>query len=203
MGRDGRAFADRETGRALTATAAGRYRRAVAGGAVVRWRSADTESPLGGGAQRHRHQVCSARPHANRCRSGDPRTPEELYSESYTIQARFRARSCAPKPPTRQAVSGAYQAADGQPTPVMALAVAGMNDVFNSQGFTLAAWRNRLSGPGLGNSCSLLRSAPTSWSDSAPTAVLGLRCGSFLSLRRIAFLLIAEIDSPRSGLIRM
>src|SRR5208282_1550212 len=31
-----------------------------------------------------------------------------------------------------------------QPTPVMALAVAGMNDVLNSQGYTQAAWWNRI-----------------------------------------------------------
>src|SRR5271166_459014 len=31
-----------------------------------------------------------------------------------------------------------------QPTPVMALAVSGMNDVLNSQGYTQAAWWNRI-----------------------------------------------------------
>src|SRR5664280_1375664 len=31
-----------------------------------------------------------------------------------------------------------------QPTPVIALAVAGMNDVLNSQGYTQAAWWNRI-----------------------------------------------------------
>ena len=30
------------------------------------------------------------------------------------------------------------------PTPVIALAVSGMNDVLNSQGYTQAAWRNRI-----------------------------------------------------------
>ena len=33
-----------------------------------------------------------------------------------------------------------------QPTPVIALAVAGMNDVLNSQGYTQAAWWNRIPG---------------------------------------------------------
>ena len=31
-----------------------------------------------------------------------------------------------------------------QPTPVIALAVSGMNDVLNSQGYTQAAWWNRI-----------------------------------------------------------
>ena len=31
-----------------------------------------------------------------------------------------------------------------QPTPVVALALAGMNDVLNSQGYTQAAWWNRI-----------------------------------------------------------
>src|SRR6516165_469592 len=31
-----------------------------------------------------------------------------------------------------------------QPTPVVALAISGMNDVLNSQGYTQAAWWNRI-----------------------------------------------------------
>src|SRR5271155_726479 len=38
----------------------------------------------------------------------------------------------------------ASQSAMAQPTPVRALAVAGMNDVLNSQGYTQAAWWNRI-----------------------------------------------------------
>ena len=34
--------------------------------------------------------------------------------------------------------------AGAQPTPVVALAVSGMNDVLNSQGYTQAAWWNRI-----------------------------------------------------------
>ena len=30
------------------------------------------------------------------------------------------------------------------PTPTVALAITGMNDVLNSQGYTQAAWRNRI-----------------------------------------------------------
>lgn len=35
-------------------------------------------------------------------------------------------------------------AASERPTPLMAITVMGMNDVLNSQGYTLAAWRNRI-----------------------------------------------------------
>ncbi len=35
-------------------------------------------------------------------------------------------------------------AAKSQPTPITALAVAGMNDVLNRQGYTQAAWWNRI-----------------------------------------------------------
>jgi hypothetical protein len=89
-----------------------------------------------------------------------------------------------------------------QPTPVVALVVAGMNDVLNTQGYTQAAWWNRI-----------------------PAAAWGLMfaiavCGNFLignGARRkegalllvfplvvaISFFLIADIDSPRGGVIRV
>ena len=93
-------------------------------------------------------------------------------------------------------------AASKQPNPVTALAVAGMNDVLNSQGYTLASWRNRLPVQvwglllfiaiganflvGFG---SYSRSVWDLWLLALSTA--------------IAFLLIAEIDSPRSGVVRV
>ena len=91
-----------------------------------------------------------------------------------------------------------------QPEPVVALAVAGMNDVLNSQGYTQAAWWNRI---------------PTAaWSLMAAIAVcsnvlvgFGARNDRGRSLLllvlplvvSIAFLLIADIDSPTKGLIRV
>ena len=49
---------------------------------------------------------------------------------------------------TAQLQTGMWSAvqapAVAQPTPVIALAVAGMNDVLNSQGYTQAAWWNRI-----------------------------------------------------------
>jgi len=91
-----------------------------------------------------------------------------------------------------------------QPTAITALAVSGMNDVLNSQGYTQAAWWNRI---------------PTSaWGLLFVTAIAcnvsigyGARAGISRSLLLIvfplvigvSFLLIADIDAPRGGLIRV
>jgi hypothetical protein len=91
-----------------------------------------------------------------------------------------------------------------QPTPVIALAVSGMNDVLNSQGYTRAAWWNRI--------------PSAAWGLMATIAI----CSNFLigcGIRRsgtkallflvlplvvsISFFLIADIDSPRRGIIRV
>jgi hypothetical protein len=88
-----------------------------------------------------------------------------------------------------------------QPTPITALAVSGMNDVLNSEGYTQAAWWNRipieawvlLGAISIG--CSLL-------------VGYGARRVSILFVVlplavSISFFLIADIDSPRSGVIRV
>jgi hypothetical protein len=91
-----------------------------------------------------------------------------------------------------------------QPTPVMALVVSGMNDVLNSQGYTQAAWWNRI---------------PTSaWALLVVSAVCcnvligygarGERARHMLLIVfpvvvTISFLLIADIDAPRGGMIRV
>ncbi len=89
-----------------------------------------------------------------------------------------------------------------QPTPVVALAVSGMNDVLNSQGYTQAAWWNRIP-------------------DSAWTLMIAIAfcCNVLVGyggrhmrvsllfilpvVVSISFLLIADIDSPRSGFIHV
>jgi hypothetical protein len=100
--------------------------------------------------------------------------------------------------------SVAQAPAMAQPTPVIALAVSGMNDVLNSEGYTQAAWWNRI--------------PSAAWSLMATIAV----CSNFLigyGVRHsekkiplflvlplvvsISFFLIADIDSPRSGIIRV
>jgi hypothetical protein len=98
--------------------------------------------------------------------------------------------------------SSVVHAAAAQPTPVMALTLSGMNDVLGSQGSTQAAWRNRI---------------PTvAWILLGLIAIvsnllLGYRERStgFLVLlvlpmvASIAFFLIADIDSPLGGIIRV
>jgi hypothetical protein len=93
-------------------------------------------------------------------------------------------------------------AAAEQPTPTVALAVAGMNDVLNSQGYTEAAWRNRLPIAAwclvvtIAIFCNLL----VGYISHERTGFLLLVLPLAVS---ISFFLIAEIDSPRHGLIRV
>jgi hypothetical protein len=91
-----------------------------------------------------------------------------------------------------------------QPNPLTALTVAGMNDTLNSEGYAQAAWWNRIP-----------RSA---W---VLMLTIGVCCNAVFGYngrhaegqrRRlfvlplivaVAFLLIADVDSPRGGLIRV
>jgi hypothetical protein len=92
--------------------------------------------------------------------------------------------------------------ASGQPTPIAALIVSGMSDVLNSQGYAQAAWWDRI---------------PTeAWGLVGGIAIfcnglIGLRArGRGLTLLLIlpivlsvTFFLIADIDSPRIGVIHV
>jgi hypothetical protein len=93
-------------------------------------------------------------------------------------------------------------AAAAQPTPVIALTVFGMNDVLNSQGYTQAAWWNRI--------------PRAAWALMAAIAIISnllVGHGSrrtnwriFLILPfavSIAFFLISDIDSPSNGVIHV
>jgi len=89
----------------------------------------------------------------------------------------------------------AVRPAAAAPTPLLALAVSGMNDVLNSQGYTQAAWWNRIPG--------------AAWLLMLAIAI----CSNFLlgygAHQRtfivvplavaISFFLISDIDSPRGG----
>jgi hypothetical protein len=91
-----------------------------------------------------------------------------------------------------------------QPDALKGLAVAGMNDVLNSQGYTQAAWWNRI--------------PPAAWAMMVLIAVLcnamvgysggrgRPRSGALLILPlivSISLFLIADIDSPRGGIIHV
>ncbi len=98
--------------------------------------------------------------------------------------------------------TAASQPAMAQPTPVRALAVAGMNDVLNSQGYTQAAWWNRIP---VGAWCLMSGIAVFS------NVLVGygarkVRVKLFMMLPlvvAVSFFLIADIDSPRRGVIRV
>ena len=93
--------------------------------------------------------------------------------------------------------------AAAQPTPISALVVSGMNDALNSQGYTQFAWWNRI--------------PTTAWALLIIIACIAnllvgygtrkTRSGTLLLvvlpvLVSVAMFLIADIDSPRGGLIR-
>jgi len=100
--------------------------------------------------------------------------------------------------------SAVQDPAVAQPTPVIALAVAGMNDVLNSQGYTQAAWWNRIPTAAwtlmmaIAISCNMLigYGARSAGAKSGLLFILPL-------VVSISFLLIADIDSPRGGFIHI
>jgi hypothetical protein len=89
-----------------------------------------------------------------------------------------------------------------QQTPTIALAVSGMNDVLNSQGYTQAAWWNRIpigawAMMGLmAFSCNLLVGYRERRSGKLFLFVLPV-------IISISFFLIADLDNPRGGVIRV
>jgi hypothetical protein len=94
--------------------------------------------------------------------------------------------------------------ATAQQTPVMALSLAGMNDVLNAEGYTQAAWWNRipLSAWCLTSAIAIICNMLVGYG--APS----LKAAPMLSLilpliLSISFMLIADIDSPRGGLIKV
>jgi uncharacterized membrane protein len=91
-----------------------------------------------------------------------------------------------------------------KPNVVVALAVAGMNDVLNSQGFTQAAWWNRIPAAAwifmflIAICANMMIGYGARNAASEPALLIVLPV-----IVSIAFLLIADIDSPGGGLIRI
>ena len=95
----------------------------------------------------------------------------------------------------------ASRPAMAQPSPVIALAVGGMNDVLNSQGYTQAAWWNRI--------------PAAAWELLFVIAIFSNALVGYGSRRvdfklcilplvvAVSFFLISDIDSPRRGVIRV
>lgn len=92
--------------------------------------------------------------------------------------------------------------AAAQPTPTVTLAVSGMNDVLNSQGYTQAAWWNRipLAAWGLMGAIAICSNALVGYGARYPEKEFKMLLILPLVVA-IAFFLIADIDSPRGGLI--
>ncbi len=94
--------------------------------------------------------------------------------------------------------------ANAQPDPVVALAVSGMNDVLNSQGYVQAAWWNRIpiEAWGLMAAIAICSNVLLGFGarNNKAKSILQLVLPFIIS---IAFLLIADIDSPRQGHIRV
>jgi len=91
-----------------------------------------------------------------------------------------------------------------QPNPMNALAVAGMNDVLNSQGYTQAAWWNRIPIAGWVFMAAIAVAANVLLGFSAGYAKASSGLLLILPLVvSISLLLIADIDSPRGGHIRV
>ena len=94
--------------------------------------------------------------------------------------------------------------ATAQPTPLTALVISGMNDVLNSQGYTQAAWWNRIPTAAwvlmvtIALCCNLLIGycVRRTGMESVVFFVMTL-------ILSISFFLIADIDSPRGGIIRV
>jgi len=92
--------------------------------------------------------------------------------------------------------------AEQQPTPTTALVVSGMNDVLNAQGYTQAAWWNRLPTAAwlllviIAMMCNALIGYGARRRNTSALVILPL-------VISISFFLIADIDSPRHGFIRV
>jgi hypothetical protein len=94
--------------------------------------------------------------------------------------------------------------AGARPSPVIALAVAGMNDVLNSQGYTQAAWWNRIPRAAWILMITIAVCCNALVGYGARNA--GLKSGLLVVLPlviAVAFFLISDIDSPRSGFIHV
>lgn len=96
------------------------------------------------------------------------------------------------------------RAALAKPTAESALAVAGMNDVLNSQGYTQASWWNRIPTAAwclmwIVAACSNILIGYASHESKRRSTILII----LPLLASIAFMLIADLDSPRHGLIRV
>jgi hypothetical protein len=121
--------------------------------------------------------------------TADPARLERIDAETIRLQV--------------QLWSVVHKTADLRPTPVAALVVSGLNDVFNSQGYTQAAWWNRMpkAAWGLLGAIAICCNVLFGY-----TAHEHRRHKFFLILPlvvAVSFSLICDLDSPRGGVIKI
>ena len=98
--------------------------------------------------------------------------------------------------------SAVLPGAEARPTPPLALVLSGMNDVLNSQGYTQAAWWNRIPMAAwvlmvaIAICCNVLIGYGAHQTDRRIFLIVPIAVS-------IAFFLISDIDSPRGGAIRV
>jgi hypothetical protein len=94
------------------------------------------------------------------------------------------------------------QVATAQASPVTALAASGMNDVPNTKGYTQAAWLNRIPNAAwaMMGLIAVFANLLLGYRERS-TDVLALLVVPVVA--SVAFFLIADIDSPRGGIIRV
>jgi hypothetical protein len=91
-----------------------------------------------------------------------------------------------------------------QPTPPIALAVAGMNDVLNSQGYAQAAWWNRIPSEAWILMASIAVIANLLFGYGAQNLISEKTLLAVLPfVLSVSFLLIADMECPRGGVIRV
>jgi hypothetical protein len=94
-------------------------------------------------------------------------------------------------------------AAAEQPTPVVALVIAGMNDVLNAQGDTQAAFRNRIPTAAWGLMMAIAICCNMLFGHSLRSKARAKLLVVLPIIISIAFMLVADIDTPRHGIVRV
>jgi hypothetical protein len=122
--------------------------------------------------------------------TSNERTPQQINARTAQLQTEVWSTVRTP--------------AAAQPTPIFALAVSGMNDVLNSQGYTQAAWWNRIPTAAWALMIAIAICCNALVGYSAHRAKGGpIRMITLPLVLCIAFFLIADIDSPRRGIIHV
>jgi hypothetical protein len=100
--------------------------------------------------------------------------------------------------------SAVQAAAALQPTPITAISVSGLNDVFNSQGYTQAAWLNRIPAAAWSLITAIAVFCNFLFGYAARHAARRYRLFFVLPLIvAISFFLISDLDSPSGGIIHV